>query len=234
MHRYVKVLTVVVIALSGVVAAGCGSSDDSGTSSSSSASTGASTTSGSSAKKPILFGAATNESGIQSTYAPGFLRGLKVWVDSVNASGGIQGHKVEVPTADGKSTPTGGVTAISKLIEGDNATALATSLSPQPFDEFSKAQIAVIGGPGADTKAYLHPEIFPVELTSDFDIVALGQATAKAGKKIAIMYCAEIVGCQQANAPAQKVIEAAGSQVVSTTSISLNAPKVRKDRGKGN
>jgi branched-chain amino acid transport system substrate-binding protein len=91
-----------------VLLAACGSnSNDNATGSSSSASTSGSSTAAAAKfpPGPIKIGVALSQTGSQSGYdLPGF-GALKLTVEQLNAQGGINGHQIELITADTKSDP---------------------------------------------------------------------------------------------------------------------------------
>ncbi len=108
----------------GVVAAGCGSSNHSSTGATvggSSATTAASGSQNTSAlgatKSPYLIGFITSDTGGASSSYAGSLRGAEARVDTLNATGGINGHPVKLITYDDTSTASSNATAAQLLIQ---------------------------------------------------------------------------------------------------------------------
>jgi len=115
-----KALTVTsVVLVSAMTLAACGSSSSSSSSSAaaSSAAPASSAASSAAAKDPIIIGAALGLSGGFATYDGEPLNAAKLYIDKVNASGGIDGRQVEVVTADTKSVATNGPTAVKEVID---------------------------------------------------------------------------------------------------------------------
>jgi len=72
--------------------------------------------SASTAKAPILIGLITDQTGAASSNYIGAADGAQARIDAQNAAGGVDGHKLELVTEDGTSTPTGNSTAAHLLV----------------------------------------------------------------------------------------------------------------------
>jgi branched-chain amino acid transport system substrate-binding protein len=136
-----KLITAAVAALA-VVATACSSSHSSTSSPGGSSGTGK--TSGSTLKLGVL----TDLTGVA---ASGFLtseKGVKAYVDSVNASGGVNGQKLSYVVADTTSSPAGALTAAQKLVQNDKVFAIVMDSSvlygAEPY--LLKQGIPVVGG----------------------------------------------------------------------------------------
>lgn len=98
-----------------VALAACGSSDSGGGSTSdagSSSAAGPAIPDG-----PITIGNAIAQTGVMAPYDGGPATGLKVAVDEINATGGVDGHKLELVYADTQSDPAKGGAAALDVIE---------------------------------------------------------------------------------------------------------------------
>ncbi len=71
-------------------------------------------------KKPILIGTSLSLSGDFSADGQAFLRGYKLWVHDVNASGGLLGRKVKLIYLNDRSDPGQVVTNYTRLISTDH------------------------------------------------------------------------------------------------------------------
>jgi len=71
-------------------------------------------------KKPILIGTSLSLSGDFSADGQAFLRGYKLWVHDVNASGGLLGRKVKLIYLNDRSDPGQVVTNYTQLISTDH------------------------------------------------------------------------------------------------------------------
>jgi branched-chain amino acid transport system substrate-binding protein len=93
------------------------------------ASSGGATTSGASSGtasggSPIKIGLLADLTGSASSTFGTAEKGVKAYVDGVNADGGINGHKITYTVADTTSTPTGALTGARKLVQQDNVFAV--------------------------------------------------------------------------------------------------------------
>ena len=114
MKRFISMTMAVLMALSLV---GCGGSD-SGAGSSSAASGAASGESGS-----IKIGLLANTSDANANYGNAVKNGVMLYIDEVNAAGGVNGKQIEVIAYDDKGDATEAVTAFSRLVD-DGVTAV--------------------------------------------------------------------------------------------------------------
>ncbi len=139
-------------ALVAIVAAGCGSSSHKSTSATTAASS-ASTSSGgaNTASAPgvtpttIKIGFITSVTGNASSTFFDAADGAKAYFDAINASGGVNGRKIEVVTEDDQSTPTGNLAATQQLLS-QNIYALER-FSPYDFGGYKTSlDIPTTGG----------------------------------------------------------------------------------------
>jgi branched-chain amino acid transport system substrate-binding protein len=72
--------------------------------------------SASSAKAPIIIGYITDETGPTSSTYINAVQGAQARIDAQNATGGVDGHKLELVAEDDQSTPTGNSTAAHLLV----------------------------------------------------------------------------------------------------------------------
>jgi branched-chain amino acid transport system substrate-binding protein len=82
---------------------------------------GSASQSGGSASKPLLIGVSLSLSGDFADSGKAVQRGYQLWVDEVNAAGGILGRKVQLKVVDDLSSPNQVVTNYQSLITRDHA-----------------------------------------------------------------------------------------------------------------
>ena len=150
---------------------------------------------------------------------------LQAWVDTVNASGGIDGHMVVLWKADAKSDPTLEAAAYQQLGSAHNVVAFVGvgGINPagaNPYIEASK--IPVIGGQVSVGTWNAAPLWYPAGSGGVTGYYAL--ASAAKGKKLGIIYCVESSGCVQGADILKAVAPEAGTTVVNAQEVSLSAP----------
>jgi len=175
---------------------------------------------------PIVLGNIGSYDGSQaSTFLPAQYA-LQAWASSVNASGGIDGHHVDLIIKQDNDTPSLAVSDVNELVQ-DHAVAIIdfsdieTSWTPAA----EQAGIPVLGaGLGAPTLAG-DKLFFPsgTSLTpSDYGtLYALKQ---KGDTKIGIPYCAEVAACSQLVSVITPLASQLGMKVVWSGAFSATAP----------
>ena len=151
----------------------------------------------------------------------------KAWADSVNAAGGINGHKVDVIYENDDSNPTTSTTIVHNFVESDHVTAIVDA-SNNDAVWASYVQQAGVPVVGMDTSAepyFLNSDFYPEGQTEDSLFAGIIDAVKQAGAtKFALIYCAEAVQCQEGIAPLQTAAKGAGLSVVATEEVSASAP----------
>lgn len=102
------------------------------------------------AAEPYAIGYVADITGMaRANYAPE-AEGCRLYIDHLNASGGVNGHPVKLIIEDGKSQPAASAAVAKKLIVEDNVLALlglGFSSSQAPVIELAeKSGVAVVGG----------------------------------------------------------------------------------------
>ena len=153
----------------------------------------------------------------------------KAWADSVNASGGINGHKISIIQKDDASNPTTSVSDVHTFIETDHVVAiLDDSNNDAAWSSYVQQQKVPVVGMDTSTQGFFaNPDFYPEGQTEDSLFSGIIQAVKQAGgsgTKFALFYCAEAVQCQQGIAPLQAAAKGAGESVVATLEVSASAP----------
>jgi branched-chain amino acid transport system substrate-binding protein len=227
MRRRLLGITVALLVL--VAAAACSSSPKSSTAGSSAAAAGSSSTSSTSGA-PITVGVICSCSGPYGGNLAAAEDGYKAWVDSVNASGGINGHPIRLITEDDAATPGLGVSDAQTLV-ADHVIAIADiSLVDSLWASVvQKANIPVVGTEANEAPFYTNPDFYPEGETQNNE-TASGVAVLKAAgaTKMGTFYCDDAAVCaeiaQTMKADATKVgVPMAYSAAVSETAPNYTA-----------
>ncbi len=150
----------------------------------------------------------------------------RAWAKSLNASGGIDGHKVQLIVDDDGSNP-GTSAADLRALVADHVDVIVdeTILDAAWASAAQAANVPVVGGNFSGTPYYTNPDFYPSGQTNDSIVYANVVTAKKAGAKtLADFYCAEAPQCAQS----VPLIRAAGAQLgvrdVADASISATAP----------
>ena len=150
----------------------------------------------------------------------------RAWAASVNASGGLDGHRIELTVKDDASTPGTSVSEAQALISGHEDVILDDSNFDAAWEAaVSAAGIPVVGGNFSSTPFFTNPDFFPSGQTNDSITYANVAVAKQAGAtNLGNLYCAEAPQCQES----VPLIKAAGQQLgvpeVYSGSIAMTAP----------
>lgn len=150
----------------------------------------------------------------------------KAWADSVNASGGINGHPVQLVTEDDAGNPGTSVSDIQTLLS-DHVVAIADlSLVDEPWAKtVESAKIPVVGADITETPFYSNPDFYPVGETEDALAPAFVSVAKMAGaSRLAYFYCTEAAACTEESNVISSAAQSLGTPVVYKAAISATAP----------
>jgi len=188
--RYLAIVSSMAILL-----AACSSSSPSGT-------TTAPAKSGSSLTgAPIRLGNIGSYSGANASSLGGLSSVITAWANSVNASGGINGHPVKLYVEDDAGDPTQALQDVKTLVQVDHVQAILGSASIQESAFASYVQSAgvpMIGGLSQSPEWRTNPDFFPSganELTLLAGLFGVMQDNHL--KKFGLLYCAESPQCAE-------------------------------------
>jgi branched-chain amino acid transport system substrate-binding protein len=155
---------------------------------------------------------------------PGFL----AWAKGVNASGGIDGYKVNPIVDDDAGNPATSLAQATSLINDDHVLAIvdATSEDTTWGALAQKSHVPVINGGSNGELEVTDPDYFNNSTTVDaFGLIDVVAAKRVGAKVMGVFYCAESPQCSLGlpliKATAQKL---GGTSLAYTTSISGAAP----------
>lgn len=187
-----KILVVVAAALA--VVASVSACSSSGSSTSSSTSTGAKATG-----SPISVGVICSCSGPFGADQTPAWQVLQAWEKSVNASGGLNGHKVTFTYMDNGSNPGTAVTDAQSMISDKVDAIIDLDILDAVWQKpVSAAKIPVIGGNFSSPMYYQDPDWYPSGQTNDSITYSVVSVAKQAGAtSLGQLYCAEAAQCQQ-------------------------------------
>jgi branched-chain amino acid transport system substrate-binding protein len=193
------------------------------------AAAGAGSAGAASAKSPIKIGLVCSCTGPLSGSVVDVPPAYKAWVDSVNARGGINGHKVNLITKDDASNPTTSVAIVQGFVTADHVVAIvdATTNDAAWANYVEQHKVPVVGMDTSTAPYYTNPDFYPEGQTEDSLFSGIIQAVKQAGgpgTKFALVYCAEAVQCQEGVAPLQAAAKGIGESVVASLEVSASAP----------
>lgn len=203
MMKKTKSLLAAIIATMGVASCSSGGSD--GTSNSPADSAGG----GGSGAAPIKLGAICSCSGPYATVAQNQVKLFKLGVDSVNAKGGVNGHKLEVMVVNDGANPGTSISQVKKLVDaGVDSITSFSDVDAGWASTIGKTGIPVIGSLLSLPSHYTYPSHYPEGTTADVVMTAAISAAKQNGAKdLGIIYCKESPACtalQQAGTSAAK------------------------------
>ena len=179
------------------------------------------------AGSPILIGQVGGFSGIVSNVLLPARTGMQVWVQDINARGGIACHPVKLFQVDDGSDSSRSAAAVRDLVENKKVAALVGSSVPISIVGYRSAseqlKIPSVGGDSLNFDWSQSPVLFPQGATFAATIIGAVKQLADQGKtKAGIIYCVEARNCQDAN----KVMvdggdKVAGVNVVYRSQISI-------------
>ena len=181
----------------------------------------------SSAKTPIKIGLVCSCTGPLAASGIDVPPAYEAWADSVNATGGINGHKIDVIYKDDQSNPTSSTTIVHNFIQADHVVAIVDATNnDQVWAAYVKQENVPVVGMNTSTEPnYSNSDFYPEGQTEDSLYSGIIQAVKHAGgTKFALFYCAEAVQCQEGVAPLQAAAKSAGENVVASLEVSASAP----------
>ncbi|WP_236792000.1 ABC transporter substrate-binding protein [Amycolatopsis sp. GM8] len=199
----------------------CGSSSGSSSGSTSGDSSGAG--------DPIKIGLIGSFSGPAGTGLTAAKLSEMAWVSSVNDTGGINGHPVQLFVEDDGGDPAKSVSAMKNLVEKDGVVAIVGSIEfglEQAWTNYVDGKkIPVIGGASSVPAWETDPNFYPVgNSTSN-----VSRMTAYGGKlsnknNFGFAYCAEYPSCKQASVKYEQFVKDLGMTYASGQGVPASAP----------
>jgi branched-chain amino acid transport system substrate-binding protein len=150
----------------------------------------------------------------------------RAWADAVNASGGLDGHPVQVKTEDDTSSPGVALSDAQNLISAHvDAIADLSDLDQTFASAVQAAGVPVVGVLSSNTPFYMNSDFYPEGGTADVEVKAvIESAKASGATAIAQFYCAEAPICAEAAPAVRAAGKALGVPDVYSTAIAATAP----------
>jgi branched-chain amino acid transport system substrate-binding protein len=205
--------------------AGCSSSTPTSSSSPTQAATGP--TAAQHARSPIKIGVVCTCSGPLASEGVDAPIIYQAWADTVNASGGINGHPIQVVVKDDAGNPGGSQSAAQNLVQSDHVIALVDMTNDdETWAAFvHSAKIPVIGINTSETPMYTNSAFYPQAQTEDALFPSIIDAAKTGGAtNLGLLYCAEAVQCQEGITPLKQTGQKLGLPVAYAAEISATAP----------
>jgi len=219
-EKLFRVLTVgAALSLASVMLAACGSTV-AGAAKKSSAKTDSSAA-------PIKIGFVGGSPSSLSSSSAIAVPAYEAWADSVNAHGGINGHRVDVIVKHTTTNPGIAETAVKDLVDQDHVVAIAEiSNVDSSFATFvEKAHVPVIGTNISSLLMFSNPDFFSEGQTDDSLPVSVALAAKKVGaKKLGLLYCSESSICQELVSPLRTIAAKLGVSVPLASGITASSP----------
>jgi branched-chain amino acid transport system substrate-binding protein len=212
---------------SGSSASGQTSTSASSTAPGSTAATGGAST-GSGTKAPIKIGVIGSFSGFASDTTKLDPAGLQAWASATNASGGINGHQVQVYVEDDQGSPALSLTEVKKLVEEDHVISIVApweqGLEATWASYIDSKKIPVVGGEADETQWMTDPNFFPGSTGQVVGLTMGAYASKLAGVKgYGIVYCAEAPACAQAVSLTKQAVGPLGVKFVGGLPLAASA-----------
>lgn len=151
---------------------------------------------------------------------------LRAWAKSVNASGGLAGHPVDLVFLDDTGKPGQAIVDAQTLLSDHVAVIADLSLLPSTWaSEVSAAKIPVVGGESEDPTYTTNPDFYTVSETDDTAVYGVVAVAKEAGaSNIGAVVCAEAVTCAEAVPLAKTAGRQLGVPLLYRASVSSTAP----------
>ena len=183
-------------------------------------------------KSEVVLGSIGVEAGILGAVTGPAPPAIRAWASSVNARGGLAGHRVRVILVDDGNDPGRAQALVRQLVEKEKVIAfvdeytLNTLSAVMPYLE--ERQIPVIGSIGGDLIGGASPMMFN-PLAGSFGVshawATLLTITAMTEKKnLGLVYCREVNGCTSYVQTMKKLLPYGGLNVVYEAQVGLAEP----------
>ena len=150
----------------------------------------------------------------------------KAWANTVNESGGINGHHVQVITKDDAGNPGTAATEVQALVSQHVVAVVDESLvDPVWASIIQKANIPDVGGNINQPEFGLNPDFYDAGQSQDSENVSYIQTLKASGAtNFGVIYCVESPACAQSAGELKTLSAKSGPPLVYEASISATAP----------
>lgn len=151
----------------------------------------------------------------------------QAWASTVNAQGGINGHKIQVIVKDDATNPGTSLQEAESLVGQSHVIALVdgSDVDATWATYAQQNKVPVIGMASSSEPFFTNSDFFAEGQTEDQLFASIvGAAKKTKAKSLALFYCAEAATCQEGVAPLKTTAKALGVPLVYDASISASAP----------
>lgn len=174
---------------------------------------------------PLSIGQIGSFSGVFGPLTGSARTAMAIWVQHINARGGLACHPIELHAADDGGDPSRGSALVGELVTKFKIQALVGMLSlalPGMVGAIEKSKLPVVGGDMVSDPWFTHPQFFPQGggLRAIVD-GALKQAVDDGRTVHGLLYCVEVGVCGAVAKMLPERAEVVGAKIVYTSPVSL-------------
>jgi branched-chain amino acid transport system substrate-binding protein len=151
---------------------------------------------------------------------------IDAWADSVNAAGGIKGHKVKLVNMDDDTTAATSLADVKTLVGQDHVIAIVAddSVLSSVWASYVESQGVPVIGPPFDAIFAANPDFFPSGTTLPaVQYGSMAEAKKAGDSKFSLFYCSEAATCASSVTMVKGLAPKAGETVAYTPAISASA-----------
>jgi branched-chain amino acid transport system substrate-binding protein len=150
----------------------------------------------------------------------------KAWVNTVNASGGINGHPIDLITEDDGGTPGTSVSDLHVLLsDGVDAIADMSIVDETWASTVQASHVPVVGIDVTEDPFFQNPDFYPEGQTTNSGSYSDVEVAKSAGAtNIGDLYCAEAPSCAETNSLIKTAAQQLGIPFVYSAEIAMTAP----------
>ncbi|SEK32821.1 amino acid/amide ABC transporter substrate-binding protein, HAAT family (TC 3.A.1.4.-) [Roseateles sp. YR242] len=182
----------------------------------------------------IVVGQVAPFTGPQAVTGKAIRAGAKLWIDEVNARGGVRGQRIKLVTRDDAQKPEETVRLVKELIEQDNPTALIGTVGTTNLEALKqdgvleKTHVSMVGAVSGANSVLTARGMYPVKASYREEVERLFKQLAEMGRtRIGVVYQDDGLG-RDALAGAQASAKAHGLTLVAQTGYARNTVEVGK------
>lgn len=154
----------------------------------------------------------------------------KSWANSVNAAGGIEGHRLQVIADDDAGNPGTSIADVEAMIADHVVAIVDNSVVDSAWAaDVQKAHVPVVGLISIGSTFITNPDFFPEAQTIDSTVYAIADLAKVAGAHtLGVLYCAEAPQCAELvpllkTAGAKVGVKQVYAQAISSTALDYTA-----------
>lgn len=182
----------------------------------------------------IVVGQVAPFSGPQAVTGKAIHAGAKLWIDEVNAKGGIRGQRIKLVTRDDAQKPEETVRLVKELIAQESPTALIGTVGTSNLEALKqdgvleKSRVSMLGAVSGATSVLTARGLYPVKASYREEVERLFKQLAETGRRrVGIVFQDDGLG-RDALAGAQVSAKTYGLTLVAQSGYARNTVEVGK------